>query len=258
MILPPSLAEKRVRIRYSARKPADAISPPPSHRDSPRDGTFPKFNNPPGASAQLVDLSRFRACAQYQILSLWCWNAVGAALVEYHLDAAGAGHTLQCATACSILGRNDCCMLNVPDHGPIGNLRPYMQFREGMPSTSRPIHYKPPREYSCNKAYHTEVVTKRAGLKSCWMKSKLATGPDDQQLLQIINALMRGNPVVMLLNFSGYKHALTIFGTKEIGNIRWFLLADPWDGIGWFDHIHESGVWTWSMFTTREARPVFM
>lgn len=199
----------------------------------------PEFADPSGAADDTVVLDEFGKVAQYQIFSLWCWNAVGAALVEYYLKGdSGTASISQCRNAEVYLGIPGCCSMEIPGMGAMQNLRPYMA------GGYAPLHL----EGACNAPGQTERVVDGTGsLRGEWRPSA-GNIPEPALMAEIVQQLAAGHPVVMLLANANVRHVLTIFGTSVENGNRKFLVADPWDGVSNVDHVNDNAAWTWSMF----------
>lgn len=199
----------------------------------------------PGGSST-VTVSGFPPYAQYQILSMWCWNAVGSAVSTYYLTGGVGNAGIQCNNATTYLtgGSGKCCSINVPGHGSISGWIPTMQ------STGAPIHYNP-GNVSCNQGGWPQWVANGTGsLSSNQVNYSGTSGPNSSQVQQIVTSLTNSQPVVMLIWWNGGGgHVVTIYGSYTSGSTRYYNVADPWDGYhqGWTG-APSGGYWGGSIF----------
>lgn len=195
----------------------------------------------------------YERVAQFQILSLWCWNAVGASLTQFHLDPNAASWIFQCKNASRHLEKaKECCTrVKVPGHPVLSTLVPYMR-------SGGKIAYDP-SDPDCNQGWWPDAITHESGkLLSEW-HGHPSTGPTPVQLNEVVKEIEKGRPVVMYIRWvDGSAHVQTLYGTHMAGGRRFFNVADPYDGpsVDVISNLAQpDGVWLWSMFTDRGQPP---
>lgn len=204
---------------------------------------------PGSAPTPVGDFPRY---AQYQILSNWCWDAVGSAISSFYLKSAVGSSGIQSHNASTYLkGASGCKDINVPNHGPVANWAPSMQQPTG------PIHFNPGK-VPCNQGGWPQNVTNGTGsLSSSQVNYPGGRGPDSSQIADVVNALAAGNPVVPVIDWYGPgAHVVTIYGTHVSGGTRYYYVADPWDGFHIWSQVpggtnRGQGYWYGSVFTEK-------
>lgn len=186
----------------------------------------------------------YEKVAQYQLLSMWCWNAVGASITQFYLSAGGKGQLIQCENASKALqGVGHCCSIKIP--GYPSKAVPYIK-------QGKPIAHDA-GNIPCNQGgWPEEVIHASKRLSSSWVQYG-AGGPTPAEVQMVVTSIKNGDPVVMYIAWnSDGAHVQTLYGTHLSGGKRYFHVADPWDGlsIDREDQLCPGGVWGMSMFTT--------
>lgn len=237
MDLPHILAAKRTTL---------ALAPPPLRRRSGRAGVA--FAEPEGLSDQFIENHVFKKYAQMQILSLWCWNAVGAAVASYYLEMAGRKPQIprfkhQCQNLThNPPGKDACCDLDVPPHGLMSEFTPWMDSFSPLGRTYN--------DSDVNFVGNPQWITAQTGIIAA-DRVDFPSGSRAQldHLARVVQAIHRGNIVVAQISGGRTDHVVSICGTRAVGDTRIFLVADPMRGfVEWFDGPLDGWSWTQSIF----------
>lgn len=193
-----------------------------------------------------VCINEYGPFPQYQILSMWCWNAAGAAVSSYFLKADVEQSEIQCNNATKYLsGASKCCEITIPSHeGTINGWVPTFY------TTTAPIHHDI-GNVPCNQGGVPQTVIDGTGkLTTNQVTYSGTSGPNSTDVTAVVDALKEKRPVVMRIRWNaGGGHSVVIYGSYTKGGDRFYNIADPWSGYEISNGSPTGGHWKHSVFT---------
>ncbi len=205
---------------------------------------------PPAPAAGTPDpvvIKAYRNYAQYQIMSMWCWNASGASIADYFgVSSWGTSSVYQCDNAIEYSrGASGCCELK------IFGIEFSLRFVALMKKFDDPIHIDI-GDVPCNQGGDPADVIEGTGELDADYDRYSGNGPDDAEYQRIVDNLDADYPVIQRIGWdSGGGHLMPIYGISYLFGLRVFLLADPWSGFKMQLAPPSNGTWTGTYFIER-------
>jgi len=192
-------------------------------------------------------IANFPNFAQYQILSQWCWSAVGAAVVDFYLGSGGGNRRVQCKNASEFLaGASNCCTLKILWFTiNLANIDARMNK-----SGAQPMHFNI-NQNNCNQPGFCAQPINATGSTSATWDGYSGNGPNASEKQALCDALDDQKPGIMHISWNGGGgHVVSIYGLINILGVDYYYLADPWSGFRLSTGAPSNGTWAGSYLTS--------